>query len=230
MTIAPEHDQEATLQSLIDAAAEHAPAQTKSGKARKAEIDAAINSGDIDELMGLQERMSTLMGKILSNKLDMENLGKMTDDEVESLMVEYFDVKEVQRLLNVRYAMERLAVFAHITELNKEKGVSDPEHTPGYAKVAKLGRKFTREGGKLKARIDQVKLRELVGDKVWAKITDTEVIPAVEEHVVSVFNEIKFMEHFKKNPAKAMAHLEASVIPGGYGTQSLHDREIKSDD
>lgn len=233
MTITPDLgqalDDAASLQSVIDAAAAHVSTQTKSAKAHKAEIAKAIKDGDIDELMALNDVINTLMTKILSNKIDLDNLGEFADEELESVMTEHINAEVVKRLLDVRYAMRREAIFAHITEQNKKKGVADPEHTPGSAPVYTLGKKFTREGGKLKARLDEQKLRGLLGEEVWANISDAVVVPAVKKHTDLVLDESKLLGLVKTDP-KVLEKIKDCVLPGGYGASKLMLREITKDD
>ena len=56
----------ASLQSLIDAAAEAGP-KPPTGAERKAALADAIAQSNIDKLMALQEKMSGIMGRILAN-------------------------------------------------------------------------------------------------------------------------------------------------------------------
>jgi hypothetical protein len=223
MTI--ELEEAASLQSIIDAAAEHAPAQTKSAKNHKQEIANAIDQGDIDTLMALNDVMNTLMTKIVGNKIDMDNLGEFTEEELESVMLEHINAETVKRLIDVRYSMRREAIFAHITEMNKKAGKSDPEHTPGEAPVVKLGKKFTREGGKLKARLDEDKLRGILGEDTWLKISQEVEYAPVEARVELELDETKLLSLVKTDPS-VLEKMKDCIIPGGYGSSKLMLREI----
>ena len=116
--------------------------------------------------------MVGIVGQIVANTIDPDNLGPRNDGQLESLMVELLDQKDVKRLLEVRYAMIRAAIFAHITEANRPRSIADPERAPGEAAVPALGKKFTREGGRLKATLDPDKLRTALGARRWEKVTN----------------------------------------------------------
>jgi hypothetical protein len=75
----------ASLQSLIDAAAEAGP-KPPTGAERKAALADAIAQSNIDKLMALQEKMSGIMGRILANKNITETLGTLSEGDLYALM------------------------------------------------------------------------------------------------------------------------------------------------
>lgn len=214
----------ASLQSLIDAAAE--PEATPSGKARSAAISAAITEGDLDELMSIQERLGGMVAQILENKIDVENLGQLDDAQLLSTMKELLDQKDIKRLIEVRYDMIRSAVFAHITETNRAMGVPDPEHSPGEAPVQPLGKKFVREGGRIKAHLNHALLREKLGEKVWEQVCKAEVVPAVPEHIEYHLDEDALLKMVVNNP-HLLQVFKKCVTTGGASPARLMIRDIK---
>ena len=198
-TAREELDAAAALQSLLDQFAEAAPVEVASAKARSAAIAAAIATKDIDELLALQEKMTGIIDQIVVNTIDLDNLGTCTEDELINLMLELLDQKDVERLLKVRYQMIRAAIFAHITEVNKAKKLPDPELAPGEAAVPALGKKFTREGGRIKATLDHQALRKALGARRWRKICKVVTVPAVEEHTELVPDEDLILELVRKD-------------------------------
>ena len=218
----------ASLQSLIDAAAE-ARAKPPTGAERKAALTEAIRQSNIDKLMALNEKMSGIMGRILANKDITETLGLLSESELLALMEELEDEQRVKELLEIRYQSIRTAVFAHITETHRARGVSDPAHTPGEAPVPALGKRFTREGGKAKAQLDQDMLRLQLGKKRWDEVCKKVVVPAVAEHVEYVLDEERMIALVQRDP-EVLEIFRSCVIPGKYGAARFHVRELKTDD
>jgi len=217
-------EEAASLQSLVEAEAQSLPAKT--GVQRSAELQTAILTNDIDELMELQESLAGLVEQIVANSIDPENLGELTDDELLSLMTEHLDRKDMERLLEVRHKIVRAAIFAHITAVNKTKGVPDPEHTPGEASVPTLGKKFVRQGGRMKAKLDPKLLRAALGEDRWEQVCKAEIVPAVAEHIEYHLDDDKLLALVKADPS-VLEVFKACIVPGGYGVESLYVREIK---
>lgn len=218
----------ASLQSLIDAAADAGP-KSPTGAERKAALSEAIRQSNIDKLMALQEKMSGVMGRILANKDITESLAVLNEAELLALMEELTDEQRVKELLEIRYQSIRTAIFAHITETHRAKGVHDPEHTPGEAPVPALGKRFTREGGKAKAQLDKVLLAQKLGKERWAEVSKAVVVPAVEEHVEYVLDDERILALVQRDP-DVLEIFRSCVIPGKYGAARFHVRELKSDE
>ena len=218
----------AMLQSLIDEAAQGAP-KPPTGAERKAALTEAIRQSHVDKLLALQETMTGVIDRILANKIITEHLGLLTPAELYDLMTELLDENRAKELLEIRYQMIRTAIFAHITEDNRLKGLSDPEHTPGEAPVPELRKRFTREGGKAKAALDYAKLAKKLGKKRWNDVSKAVVVPAVPEHVEYVLDEERIVGLVQRDP-KVLELFRECVIPGGYGTPRFYVRELKTHD
>ena len=210
----------------LSALAESVAEKPLTGVQRAAQIRSAITSNQIDELMGLQEKLNAIVLRIVANKIDPEYLGELDEDQLYDFMLEMLDQKDVRRLLEVRYEMMREALFAHITERNRQAGVHDPEHTPGEAPVPRLGKKFTREGGRMKAILDKDKLRQQLGEKRWAQVSRTEIVAAVPEHLVTTLDEQALVTLVQQDPS-VMEIFRDCVTSGGYGVARLQLRELK---
>lgn len=212
----------ADLQSLID---QVAVPPTKTGVARTAEIAAALQTSDLDELIALQEKLEGIIDRILANTIDPDDTGLLTDDELHDLMVERLDQSDIEKLIKLRYSLIRTRVFAHITEDNRLHGVSDPEHAPGEARVVALGKRFTREGGRAKALLDHERLRKALGEALWAQVSRAEVIPARTEYHLDEAALLKLV----RNDPKMLLVIKDCVIPGGYGAVRFHIRPIPTE-
>jgi len=217
-------DAEPTFQALLDQAVETAP--TPSGKDRAAKIAAAITDRDVEELFALQGKMIRVIDQIVANVIDPEDLGTRSEEQLGELMIELLDQKDVKRLIEVRYQMIRAAIFAHITEENRAKSIPNPERAPGEAAVPVMGKKFTREGGKLKASLSQDKLRQALGEARWAEVTTTVTVPAVAEHTKQELDEDKILELVRKDPS-VLELFRSCVTADRYTPQSFHVRELR---
>lgn len=217
-------EEAANLQSLVEAEGEKLPVKT--GVQRSAELVAAMLTNDIDELMELQETVTGLIDKIIVNRIDPEDLGLLDEDTLQLLMSEHLDRKDMERFLEVRHKIVRAAIFAHITEANKAKGVADPEHSPGDAPVVALGKRFVREGGRLKATLDESELRTQLGEDRWEQVRKAVIVPAVPEHIEYHLDEDAMLALVKADPF-VLEVFKKCIIPGGYGAVRLVVREIK---
>ena len=141
-------------------------------------------------------------------------------------MVELLDQKDVKRLLEVRYAMIRAAMFAHITETQQGLEHREPRAAPGEAPVPTLGKQFTREGGTLKATLDHDKLRKALGARRWKKVTNAVTVPAVAEHTELVLDEDKILELVRKDPT-VLELFRDCVNVDRYTPQRFHVRELR---
>lgn len=213
-----------SLQALMDVVTEEGSHQSlKTSVQRTEEIAKAITDGNLDELINLQSKMGTAVLRITENVLDMENLSTLSQDQLRSLMEELLDQKDIGRLLAVRYEMIRLAVFAHITEVHKQAEVHSPEWAPGEAEVPSLGKRFVREGGKVKPVLDYDKLRAKLGEEKWAQVCTTTVIP---EHVETKVEDASLFALVRKDPS-AMEILRECLAPGGHTPQRFTVKPLK---
>lgn len=217
-----ELDEAATLQSILDYAVESAPREP-SAKDRSSEIEKAITDQDAKKLAEIQDRLTTVVSHILNNHIDLDNLQPCTPEQLHHLMAELLDQKDIKRLVEVRYKMLRAQVFHHITETNRAKGIADPEWAPGEAFVPEVGKKFTREGGRIKGQLDQKALMEALGPERWRRVTTLKSIPAVPAHTVEELDEDKVLQLIKDDPS-VLEVIGGCVVPGGRTTQSFHVR------
>jgi hypothetical protein len=223
-------DTGATLQSLIDAAAEDDAPISQTGVARSAEIQAAIDTTNIDELLALQDKLSGIIDTIIANKIDLDHLGLLTPAELYSFGAELVDQKDLKRLIDVRYPMLRAAFYAHIDADHRIKKVKDPTHTPGEVAVPKLGKRFVRQGGKAKKVLDFEKLAKVLGKKRWAQVYKTKTVPAqiIAAHTEEYLDETALAKLVQENP-KVLKMIEKCVVTAGYGQVSFHVKDITSD-
>lgn len=220
--VSEEMDAEATLRALMDETV--APAGGKqSGRARAAQIAEAITVKDLDELNALQAKMTGIIDQIVANSFDVEDVGQCTDEQLEALMVELLDNKDLKRLAEVRYQMIRKRIFSHLNAVHAANKVIDPEQAPGEVPVPSLGKKFTREGGRVKALLNHDELRERLGEERWAQVCNVEVIP---EHTEYHLDETKLMALAADSGREVMDILRQCVHPGARTPQSFHVRNL----
>lgn len=211
----------ADLQSLIDEVGLTKSTVGSTSVQRKAAVQAAIDNPTDEEWESWVEKMNRTVDAIVANTIDMEHLSTLTHDELQDLMIEFLDQRDVKELVEVRYKMIRAAVFAHITELHKLKGTLNPDYAPGEAPVSELGKKFVkqRQG---KSKLDDDQLAELLGPERWEQVRKAVVVPAVPERVEYHLDHDAMMKLVLEDPT-AMEALRACVTPGGL---SFHVRDI----
>jgi hypothetical protein len=220
-------EEAASLQSLVEVTADQIESNSsKTGVARSAEISDAIVTKNVDELMKLQDRLSSIITTIMCNEIDIDSLGLMSDDDLQSCARELVDQKDVKRLIEVRYGMLRTAFFAHITKLNEMKGTRDPQHDPGEVLIPILNKRITREGGKKIAKLDRAKLKEQLTDEQWQSIHTAHIVPAVAEHIEYELDEDKLLALVQKTP-KVMSVFSDCVKISGRTPQKLNVRDPK---
>jgi hypothetical protein len=198
----------------------------------KAEVQAAqlaaIKETDIDVLLELQEQMTNIIDIIVGNTIDLDNLGELSEEQLEVHMEEYLNQKPVKQLLELRERMIRAALFAHFTEKNRQNKVAFPDHAPGEVDVPRFGKRFTREGGKLKSRFDRDKMAQVLTPAQFASVYKT---VHVEEQVIEAHDE----EIFDRDALKALIGsnfailevLKAAVVPEGFTPSSFHVRAMQ---
>ena len=215
---------EAMMADSAEVAYEKLPTQDQ----RQAEYLAAIKDVDLDKFMELQEQLAELVEMVLSNPIDLDNLDKLTLDQAKGLMEEFLAQKQAKAFFDLRYNMLRAAVFEHITRVNAERKVAHPDRAPGEIPVPELGKKFTREGGKMKAAFDRAKMAEVLTPEQFATVYRT---VHVEEQVIEAHDEEIFDEDALKDLVHAnfgiLEKLRGAVIPQGFTPSSLHVRPLK---
>jgi hypothetical protein len=220
--IIPELEGVASLQALLNQAASEKATDRSTGVKRKAAHRRAIEDTDISHLLDLQDKAKLAIYQMTNNKIDLDEPHLLADPELMALMVEYLDQRDIKELLEVRYAMIREAIFAHIDKLNEADEVKDPEHAPREVPVPELNKKWTREGGRIKAGLDKDKLAELLGPERWKQVCKAIIIP---EHVEYQLDEDALVNMVSEHP-ETMELIRDCVIAGGYTPMSLHVREL----
>jgi hypothetical protein len=195
---------------------------------RQAEYLAAIKDKDLSQLLELQEKMVSVVDRIVANNIDLENLDTLSAQEAEALMVELIEQKDIEVLLKLRYAMIRAAVFAHIDMDNTARKIAYPEKAPGEIEVPPLGKRFTREGGKMRATFDQAKMAQVLTKEQYDRIYPTVAVP---EQVIEAHTEERFDEDALHDMVMAdfslLEKLRAAVVPSGFTPSSFHIRAIQ---
>lgn len=230
-SIVEDLDAAVALESLMSEAAEEVYAKVPTKTEQKAAHLAAIKETDIDHLLDMQDVMKAMIDKITANEIDLDNLGLIDPTKAEALMVELLDQKAITALLELRYNMIRAAVFEHINRTNVANKVAYPTRAAGELAVPKLGKRFVREGGKIKAAIDKAKMAELLTPEQYAKVYKTVHVEeqVIEAHDDEVFDGEALSALIRQSPA-VMEAVRASVIPAGFTNSSFHVRKLTKKD
>lgn len=216
------------LESFMAEAAEGAYSEKVPTRAEMtAALLQAIDNTDIDYLLGLQDVMKSHIDKVTANAIDLDNLGELSPKKAEELMEELVDQKQIEALLNLRYSMIRAAVFAHINADNVAKKKAHPDKAPGEIPVPKLGKRFTREGGKMKGDFDREQLAETLTKAQYDRIFKVTQVPArvIAAHTVVERDDDALRALIAEDPT-VMEKLRAAVVPVGFTTSTFHHRKL----
>ena len=224
-TLHEDLDAAIALESLIEDAAEGAYAKDPSKAEEAAQYLAALKELDIDVLLDLQDKMKSIIDRATANTIDPENLGTLDPAKAEALMEELLAQKSVENFLKMRYTLIRAAVFAHIDAVNKEQKVAYPTMAPGELPVPALGKKFTREGGKMKGGFDREKLAQLLTKEQFDKVYTKRWVEPVEGYWEEYRDDDALKSMVRQNPA-LLEVLREAVVPTGWTTQSFHTRKL----
>jgi hypothetical protein len=205
-------------EALVEEAAA-APERQLSAEQRRTELQNALDKVDVVRLAELTKKLSGLIEAMLANPIDAEAEEPCTEAQLAALMTEQLDFQELADLLKLRYEARRARVFAHITAANIADAVPDPSYAPGEVEVPSLGRRFTREGGNPKLKLDEAKLRELLGGHHVEKVFKREV------EIKHVLNEKALMKLVAKEP-ELMEVVRECIISVGHTSQSFHIRNL----
>lgn len=187
-----------------------ARAPAGSNKRERKERFARIIAGtDPEALFELRDKVDSMISQISSNEIDASR-SLRTAEELDALMREEIEQREIKELLEARYEMRRAAVFDHITQVNADNGVADPEFAPGEIAVPEREMKFSRRGGKPKTGLDQGRLAALLGDRA-SKVFRSVVVP---EHVETEFDEDALMELVASDPGVLELVRDCIVVQG----------------
>lgn len=143
----------------------------------------------------------------------------LTDEETVLVAKQVIDGKLVKELVDATYDAAKAAIFRTMDVVAEEAGEAFPEHTNVEIEVAELGKRLVREGcGRKEASLDEDRLREIVGEEVWAGITS--------EHVVRAVDEAKLSRAILADPA-LLEQVRSATEPGGWKSPRLVIRDIQ---
>lgn len=178
------------------AVARRAPSNAET---RKASYNKAIAVLDRKTLASIGKTVRGFLPLIRQNVRITNTSGALDVLEAEDLMVEILEVKRLKEIAKAREEAIRKRVFSAITEGLAEQGVESPEVQPGFIEVPKLSLKFTREGGGFKEPVlREEDLAEALGEGLWEKVTQVEIIPAQE---IRTFDPELFLVEARRKPA-----------------------------
>lgn len=199
-------DEVGVLERLIAQTPEVAPSKSTAAK-RKAELQKAIASFDLDRLIALQEKMTTIIDTLTKNEIRLEG-GALDESQAYSLMAEHLDEREISELLDVRRDMIREAVFEHFDN------TSGPD-TNGTLEVPGLEKKFCREGaGHGTPAVDEQRLQSLLGVR-WVEVCDEEIIPEqIIPSRISYTLSLEKVLDMARGDAAVLEMLRSCLIPG----------------
>jgi hypothetical protein len=186
---------------------------------RKAALQAALDTVDLERLIDLQDKMARAVDQILANRWD-EATELCTDEQLKALMVEHLDQTDITDLLKLRYEARRAHIFAHLTALNVVNGVDDPLHAPAEVAVPELGKKFVRQGGRPKVTLNEAKFTELIGPERAAAIFKTRTVTETYR------DDDAIMALVAQDPS-VMELLRECIVAGGHTPSSFHVRNLK---
>lgn len=230
-TLNEDLDSAIALESLVSQAASDAYVKDPSKAEQAAEYLAALKELNIDVLLDLQDKMKAIIDRATANAIDPENLGKLDPDKAVALMEELVEQKAVENFLKLRYTLIRAAVFAHIDAINAEQKVAYPTRAPGSLPVPKMGKKFTREGGKVKGTFDQEALAKSLTKEQYDRIYKRRWIePQLIEGHWEEYRDDESLHALVLEQPSVMEKLRAAVVPTGFTTSSFHVRALTKED
>lgn len=228
-TLNEDLDAAIALESLITQAATETYVKDPSKAAESAEYLKALKDTDIDVLLDLQDKMKAIIDRATANHIDPDDLGELSPEKAQELMVELLDQKSVETFLKLRYNLIRAAVFAHIDAMNAQRKVAHPTKAPGKLLVAALGKKFTREGGKMKGTFDQQKLAELLTEEQYNQVFKKRWVEPTEGYWEEYRDDDALQALVLKQPS-VMEKLRAAVVATGFTPSSFHIRNMTKED
>lgn len=147
-------------------------------KARVEAFKAGIAENPRKTIAAMNKLFTDLPKKVRKNAALSENdePRQLTVVEASNLMDEILAIKKAKDDLTAREEEIKRLAFGHMTEQFAADGEDFPEHVNGSIDVPEHSHRFAREGaGRKDPSLDEKVLRSLVGDVVWAQISDREV-------------------------------------------------------
>ena len=190
----------------------------------------AIQQSDENTLAELDVKFCDALEQIRSNQIDTAPGRTLSQEEAIGLMREWLDQRDMAELLAARLLMIKEAVSNHITAVNEEAGLDNPDHQNGSLHVPDLGYRFAKErAGRKDSDLDTDKLQELLSEKEWEEVCDVKVIPRqiIPRHKEYTFSPEKMMKLAQKNP-QTLSKLLQCLEVGGWRTPVITIRPLSS--
>lgn len=171
-------------------------------------------SDALDALIPLGQELTKQADEIIAQGLD--------EEQVVTAMNLYLKVKMSIEGADAMKDMIRNMVFSSMDKAAAELGEEFPEATNMVMDVPELGKRFCREGaGRKEAEFDIDKLRAVVGDELFDKITVAKVTYKVDESALSAA--------ILANPG-LMEELRDAIKPGDWKSPRLMVRDIPANE
>jgi hypothetical protein len=219
-------DEDGFVASIVAAEADKALQTEKTGNnvaIRKAAIRKAMTGADrkaVADHVGALKSHPELF-KAVAARAESISADGASDEDAVLLMKMISGGKLGEEFIKAAYEFGKELVFRTMDIAFAEEEF--PEHTNGYIDVPELGKRFCREmAGRQDSSLDEDKLRDLVGEDVWAQITREEVIPAT---VVRKLDEQSLIAAAAANPA-LLELVRESVRLGSWKSPRLMIRDI----
>jgi hypothetical protein len=212
---------------IAESEAEESGATRSTASSRKTAHRAMLERFDLDQLIGMQEKMRKTVDVMTAHQINLDDPGLLTPEEAEELMAELLDQTDIKELLEVRREMIRAAVFASISAEHRQAGDENPDRTNGFIPVPALGKKFCREGaGRLAPMLDEEKFKKALGDR-WEQAYQVDVVPeqVVPEHVSYTLDSERILSLAERDPG-ILEILRECLVPGEYRTPRFTIRDL----
>jgi hypothetical protein len=191
---------------------------------RKAGHLDTIRTRDAEKVKEMKVVMRKFADSVIkSEALHLEDGEQLSEKDQLQLMEAYIAFQKVKEFAEAWNEECRGTVFDHITAVNEELGVEYPEFQNGSIEVPKLGKRFCKEGNGRKApTIDEEKLKEALGEDLWNKVQDEELVPA---KVVKALSIEKLMKAVEDDPA-LLELVRESLIVGEFKNPRFQVRDL----
>lgn len=222
-------DEEGFVASIVAAEAGRALETEKRGNnvaIRKAAIRKAMTNADRKAVANYLSALKDLPAafKAVAGRADAISEEGATEEDAVLLMKLVTSIKLVEEMAKAGYDLGKELVWRTMDLAFADEEF--PEHTNGVIDVPEMGKRFCREGaGRHDSSLDEDRLRELVGEEVWERITREEVIPAT---VVRKLDERALVDATHEDPSLLEAVRE-SVRVGNWKSPRLMVRDIPNE-
>lgn len=222
-------DESGFVANIVAAEADRALQTEKQGNnvtIRKAAITKAMTNADRKAVANYLTALKDLPTafKAVAGRAGAISEDGATEEDAVLLMKLVTSIKLVEEMAKAGYDLGKELVWRTMDIAFADEEF--PEHTNGVIDVPEMGKRFCREGaGRQDSSLDEDKLRDLVGEEVWERITREEVIPAT---TVRKLDEQALIAATHENPALLEAVRE-SVKVGNWKSPRLWVRDIPNE-